>query len=106
MQIGDDRVSTQDHDFSLQLATLQESRCDKIYDDIASGANASHDGLKLSFEMLREDDCQFVWILDHLGRSVKDRVANYASRSSAGQRPMSCYSPKPPLFFLSIQHRG
>ncbi len=106
MQIGDARVSTQDHDLSLQLATQQESRSDKIYDDIASGANALHDGLKLSLEMLREDDSQFVWIIDHLSRSVKDRVANYGPKSSAGQRPMSCYSLKPPLFFLSIQHRG
>ena len=75
MQIGYARVSTQDQDLSLQHAALQEAGCDKIYDDKASGANASREGLKLALEMLREKDSLVVWKLDRLGRSVKDLVA-------------------------------
>ena len=75
MQIGYARVSTQDQDLSLQHAALQEAGCDKIYDDKASGANASREGLKLALEMLRENDSLVVWKLDRLGRSVKDLVA-------------------------------
>ena len=75
MQIGYARVSTQDQDLSLQHAALQTAHCDKIYDDKASGATASREGLKLALEMLRENDSLVVWKLDRLGRSVKDLVA-------------------------------
>ncbi len=75
MQIGYARVSTQDQDLSLQHAALQEARCDKIYDDKASGVTASREGLKLALEVLRENDSLVVWKLDRLGRSVKDLVA-------------------------------
>ena len=75
MQIGYARVSTQDQDLSLQHAALQEARCDKIYDDKASGAKASREGLTRALETLRENDSLVVWKLDRLGRSVKDLVA-------------------------------
>ena len=75
MQIGYARVSTQDQDLRLQYDALQQARCDKIYEDKASGVKASREGLKLALEMLREGDCLVVWKLDRLGRSVKDLVA-------------------------------
>ena len=68
-------VSTQDQDLSLQHAALEEALCDKIYNDKASGANASRDGLTLALDILRENDSLVVWKLDRLGRSVKDLVA-------------------------------
>lgn len=75
MQIGYARVSTQDQDLSLQYEALNQVQCDKIYEDKASGANASRNGLKLALEVLRENDSLVVWKLDRLGRSVKDLVA-------------------------------
>ena len=75
MQIGYARVSTQDQDLRLQHAALEEAQCDKIYNDKASGANASRDGLTLALDILRENDSLVVWKLDRLGRSVKDLVA-------------------------------
>ena len=75
MHIGYARVSTQDQDLSLQHAALQQAECDTIYDDKASGAHASRDGLKRALEVLRENDSLIVWKLDRLGRSVKDLVA-------------------------------
>ena len=47
MQIGYARVSTQDQDMRLQYKALRQVPCDKIYDDKASGAKASREGLKL-----------------------------------------------------------
>ncbi len=56
MQIGYVRVSTQDQDLRLQYEALRQAQCDKIYEDKASGANASRDGLKLALDILREND--------------------------------------------------
>ena len=75
MHIGYARVSTQDQDLSLQYDALKQAQCDKIYEDKASGAHASRDGLTLALETVREGDCLVVWKLDRLGRNVKDLVA-------------------------------
>ena len=41
MHIGYARVFTQDQDLSLQYDALRQVQCDKIYEDKASGTNAS-----------------------------------------------------------------
>ena len=74
MQIGYARVSTQDQDLRLQYEALRQVPCDKIYEDKASGAKASREGLKLALDVLRENDTLVVWKLDRLGRSVRDLV--------------------------------
>ena len=74
MQIGYARVFTQDQDLNLQHEALRQAQCDKIYDDKASGAKSSREGLSLSLDILRENDNLVVWKLDRLGRSVKDLV--------------------------------
>ena len=74
MHIGYARVSTQDQDLSLQYEALRHVQCDRIYEDKASGARASRDGLKLALDILRENDILVVWKLDRLGRSVRDLV--------------------------------
>ena len=75
MHIGYARVSTQDQDLRLQYDALRQAQCNKIYEDKASGAHASRDGLTLALEVLRENDSLVVWKLDRLGRSLKDLVA-------------------------------
>ena len=74
MQIGYARVSTQDQDLRLQYEALRLAKCDKIYEDIASGAKTSGESLKLALDVLRKNDTLVVWRLDRLGRSVKDLV--------------------------------
>ena len=74
MQIGYARVSTKDQDLRLQYEALQKAKCDKIYEDKASGSKAARQGLNLVLEVLRKDDILVVWKLDRLGRSVKDLV--------------------------------
>ena len=53
MQIGYTRVSSQDQDLHLQYEALRLANCDKIYEDKASGAKASREGLKLALDVLR-----------------------------------------------------
>ena len=56
MQISHARVSTQDQDLRLQYEALHQAQCDKIYEDKASGAKASREGLKMALDVLREND--------------------------------------------------
>ena len=56
MKIGYARVSTQDQDLRLQYEALHLAQCDKIYEDKASGAKASREGLRLVLDVLREND--------------------------------------------------
>ena len=74
MQISYARVSTQDQDLNLQYAALRQVNCDNIYEEKASGAKVSREGLKLALDALRGNDTLVVWKLDRLGRSVRDLV--------------------------------
>ena len=62
------------HGLVWQYEALIQAQCDRIYEDKASGARASREGLTRALEMVREGDCLVVWKLDRLGRSVKDLV--------------------------------
>ena len=74
MQIGYARISTKDQNLQLQHDALSKVGCEKIYDDINSGAKATRTGLNMALEVLREGDSLVVWKLDRLGRSVKNLV--------------------------------
>ena len=76
MQIGYGRVSTQDRELSLQYEALRQAQCDKIYENKASGAKASREGLKLALDVLRvrENNTLVVWKLGRMGRSVRHLV--------------------------------
>lgn len=75
MQIGYARVSTQDQDMRLQHDALRQAQWDKIYEDKASSADTSREGLKLALDVVRENDTLVVWKLDRLGLSVKDLLS-------------------------------
>jgi DNA invertase Pin-like site-specific DNA recombinase len=74
MLIGYARVSTQDQNLGLQIQTLTQAGCQKIFDDKISGSRAERPGLAKALEMLREGDTLVVCKLDRLGRSVKNLV--------------------------------
>jgi DNA invertase Pin-like site-specific DNA recombinase len=74
MKVGYARVSTKDQNLSLQYEALNKTGCEKIYEDRASGAKTSRQGLELALEVLRDGDSLVVWKLDRLGRNVKDLV--------------------------------
>jgi len=74
MLIGYARVSTEDQNLELQLATLKRASCKRIFTDKVSGAKADRPGLRETLSHLRETDTLVVWKLDRLGRSVKGLV--------------------------------
>ncbi|MEW9891467.1 MAG: recombinase family protein [Candidatus Symbiodolus clandestinus] len=74
MLIGYARVSTQDQNLELQLASLVNAGCQKFFEDKVSGTQAGRPGLTKALEQLREGDTLVVWKLDRLGRSVKQLV--------------------------------
>ncbi len=72
MRLGYARVSTQDQDTRVQLAALKAAKCDRVFQEKASGGRWDRPQLQQLLEQLRPDDVLVVWKLDRLSRSLKD----------------------------------
>jgi DNA invertase Pin-like site-specific DNA recombinase len=70
MQVGYARVSTSEQSLAVQLDALQHQGCTKIFQEVASGAQAERQGLTAALEYMRPGDTLVVWRLDRLGRSL------------------------------------
>ena len=70
MQVGYARVSTSEQSLAMQLETLQHHGCTKIFQEVASGAQAERQGLTAALAYVRPGDTLVVWRLDRLGRSL------------------------------------
>lgn len=56
-------------DLGLQIDALTKAGCERIFDDIASGAKDERKGLKAALEFMRSGDTLVVWRFDRLARS-------------------------------------
>lgn len=74
MLIGYARVSTPEQKLRSQKDALRKAGCKRIFTDVASGAQASREGLEKALAFLREKDTLVVWKLDRLGRSLKHLI--------------------------------
>lgn len=74
MLIGYARVSTQDQKPELQLDTLQQAGCEKVFIEKASGAQRDRPQLKAALDYVRAGDTLVVWKLDRLARSLKQLI--------------------------------
>ncbi|HEY2155810.1 MAG TPA: recombinase family protein [Isosphaeraceae bacterium] len=74
MLVGYARVSTEDQNLDLQKDALQEAGCEKLFTDVASGAQDERSGLAEAIAFLRPGDTLVVWKLDRLGRSLKHLI--------------------------------
>jgi DNA invertase Pin-like site-specific DNA recombinase len=72
--VGYCRVSTDDQDCALQIATLKRLGCQKIYADKISGRRRDRDQLAACLDYLREGDVLAVTRVDRLGRSLADLI--------------------------------
>jgi DNA invertase Pin-like site-specific DNA recombinase len=70
MRIGYARVSTPDQSLAVQLEALQQSGCTRIFQEVASGAQADRQALTAALDYVRLGDTLVVWRLDRLGRSL------------------------------------
>lgn len=74
MLIGYCRVSTADQNLEFQLEELKRANCEKIFQDVSSGAKTERKGLDEALEFARNGDVLVVWKLDRLGRSLKHLI--------------------------------
>ena len=74
MKIGYARVSTREQSLTMQVIALEEAGCEKIYEEVISGAKADRPILESLIKQLRPGDVLVIWKLDRLGRSLKNLV--------------------------------
>ena len=66
MNIGYARVSTKEQSLDLQIDALRLAGCQKVYEEVASGARTARPELDRLLENLREGDVLTIWKLDRL----------------------------------------
>lgn len=69
-KIGYARISTDDQSLDLQLDALKLAGCDRIFEEIQSGAKRDRPILNQCLSQLTAGDVLIVWRLDRLGRSL------------------------------------
>lgn len=74
MKIGYARVNTREQNLDIQTIALEKAGCEKIYEEIISGAKAERPILNNLLKQLHPGDTLVVWKLDRLGRSLKHLV--------------------------------
>jgi DNA invertase Pin-like site-specific DNA recombinase len=72
--VGYARVSTDDQDCALQIATLKHLGCRKIYADRISGRRRDRAQLEACLDYVREGDVLAITRVDRLGRSLADLI--------------------------------
>ena len=70
MRVGYARVSTPEQSLDLQRDALTKAGCERVFEDVASGAQAERPGLAAASAFVRPGDTLAVWKLDRLGRSL------------------------------------
>lgn len=70
MKIGYARISTRDQSLQLQVDALKAAGCEKIYQEVASGAKTARPILDDLMKNIREGDTLIIWKLDRLGRNL------------------------------------
>jgi DNA invertase Pin-like site-specific DNA recombinase len=70
MKIGYARISTKDQSLQLQIDALKAAGCEKVYEEIASGAKTARVVLDELMHNIRAGDTLVIWKLDRLGRNL------------------------------------
>ena len=74
MKFGYARVSTRDQKLDLQVDALKRAGCERIYQDVASGAKTARPAFDELLGQLRAGDVLVIWKLDRMGRSLPHLV--------------------------------
>jgi DNA invertase Pin-like site-specific DNA recombinase len=84
MLIGYARVSTHDQTLNLQLDSLKQAGCTRIFEDHISGTKAGRPGFSDALSHLRAGDTLVVWRLDRLGRSLRHLIDTITAVEAQG----------------------
>lgn len=84
MKIGYARISTEEQTLNLQIDDLKKAGCDRIFQDVMSGAKEDRPGLHEALDHLRSGDILVVWRLDRLGRSLRSLIDLMSELSGRG----------------------
>jgi DNA invertase Pin-like site-specific DNA recombinase len=84
MKIGYARVSTDEQNPAMQLDALRAAGCERLFEDLASGAKESRPGLDEALAFARKGDELVVWRLDRVGRSLPHLVKFITHLREAG----------------------
>lgn len=82
------RVSTAEQNLALQRDTLAGMGCERLYEDICSGAVTDRPGLTKALDQPRAGDALVVWKLDRIGRSLSmlsNWSADFRQKESASR---------------------
>ena len=102
MKIGYARVSTRDQKSDLQVDALKAAGCERVYQDVASGAKTARPALDELLGQLRAGDVLVIWKLDRMGRSLKHLVELVGSLM---ERKVGLLSLNDPIDTTSAQGR-
>lgn len=83
MKFGYARVSTKDQNLDMQLMSLTEAGCTKLFKE-KQGAVKERPELVRLLDQLREGDTLVVWKLDRLGRSLRELIDLVAGLNEKG----------------------
>ncbi|MGG6175430.1 recombinase family protein [Pantoea allii] len=75
MKYGYARVSTQEQNTGLQVASLSELGCERVYQENVSGKNAQRPELVRLLNDVVEGDVVYVMKLDRLARNTRDALS-------------------------------
>ncbi|MDG1418676.1 MAG: recombinase family protein [Maricaulis sp.] len=84
MLIGYARVSTREQDPALQLQSLAEEGCERVFEERASGAQRDRPELMRALDIARKGDTIVVWKLDRLARSLKQLIETVEALGERG----------------------
>ena len=84
MLIGYARVSTADQSLTLQIDALEESGCERVFQDQVSGIVNTRPNLNQALNFARPGDTLVVWRLDRLSRSLRDLIETVTLLESRG----------------------
>jgi DNA invertase Pin-like site-specific DNA recombinase len=79
MLVGYARVSTRDQNLDMQIRSLTDIGCSRIFTEQASGARRDRPELKAALDYMRPKDTLVVWKFDRLARSLKQLIETIES---------------------------
>jgi DNA invertase Pin-like site-specific DNA recombinase len=72
-KVGYARVSSKDQNLDRQIKILEESGCERIFEEKVSGASRERPELENMLSYIRQGDTLFVHSMNRLARSTRDQ---------------------------------